>query len=179
MTPLRTSNSTRIYSADFASLFTNLPHSVIKLNMFQLLSVCFKNQNYIRVQGNHCSYSVSNNGTGSFFTFQEVCYLLESLLENSVAVYGNKVYRQRCGIPQGASCSPQIADLTLSYMEYKFIKSVLETRGQLQKINFRTFFLCARQIRLHTTDSFSAQTPRVEESGLFIVSERKVNIFEF
>ena len=49
--------------------------------------------------------------------------MIESLLGTSYIYYAGTIYQQIRGISQGASCSPQLADLTLSIMEFDYIKS--------------------------------------------------------
>ena len=41
-------------------------------------------------------------------------------------MYSGVVYRQEKGIPQGNNASPQIADLTLAMMEYRYISKYIK-----------------------------------------------------
>lgn len=118
-----------VYCADFSSLFTNLPHDVVKKHMFELIELCFKNsgKNYITVTYNKVFYNNpkendSSRNTNRTYTKDDVKFMIEYILQNSFAVYGDNVYQQISGIPQGNNASPLIADLTLSHMEYTFMK---------------------------------------------------------
>ena len=50
-----------VYSADFSSLFTNLPHTIVKKSVFSIIDLCFKNAgkhiDYISIEGQHTFYS--------------------------------------------------------------------------------------------------------------------------
>ena len=57
-------------------------------------------------------------------------------MNNSFARYGDSIYKQTAGIPQGNNASPLLADLTLAYMEYKYI---MANQDKFRKFNVRSF----------------------------------------
>lgn len=121
----RKNTDSNIYTADFNSLFTNLPHDIIKYNIFELIKLCFHNANktYINVGYNRVFYSNEILKNWRSYTIQDIFYIIETILGNSFAYYSGYIFQQKLGIPQGNNASPDIADLTLSYMEYEFLKN--------------------------------------------------------
>ena len=49
--------------------------------------------------------------------------LLECNLNENYVKYGDKLFKQTKGIPMGSSVSPMLADITLSAIEYKYLKT--------------------------------------------------------
>ncbi|KAF8374401.1 hypothetical protein PRIPAC_80830 [Pristionchus pacificus] len=101
-----------IFCADFSSLFTNLPHSVVKEKLYYLIDLMFKNagSEYIVVQGTNVRYDRNNSSTsGRSYHKNDLKGIIEFILRNSFAYYGGNLYQQQKGIPQGNNASPQIA----------------------------------------------------------------------
>lgn len=141
---LNTINSDKheIFCADFASLFTNLPHDVVKEKIYFLFDLLFKNagSEYIVVQGNNVRYDRNNSSMhGRSYHKNDLKGILDYILKNSFAYYGGKLYQQQRGIPQGNNASPQIADLTLAVMEFQYIRDNVKLNNPLALSLNRTF----------------------------------------
>uniref|UniRef100_A0A8R1U5W9 Reverse transcriptase domain-containing protein n=1 Tax=Pristionchus pacificus TaxID=54126 RepID=A0A8R1U5W9_PRIPA len=134
--------NSKIFCADFSSLFTNLPHDVVKEKMYYLFDLMFKNagSEYIVVQGTNVRYDRNNsNASGRSYHKNDLKGIVDFILRNSFAYYGGKLYQQRKGIPQGNNASPQIADLTLAVMEYQYIRNNIRIGHTLSFSLNRTF----------------------------------------
>lgn len=120
----RSTASSALFCADFTSLFTNLPHSVVLENLFSLIDLLFDHSGMdcISVTNGRAKY-VKSGGSNRVYHRGDVKLILKFILNNSYATYAGTVYKQNTGIPQGNNASPQIADLTLAYMEYKYVKN--------------------------------------------------------
>ena len=59
--------------------------------------------------------------------------MLEYLLDNIYIEIGNRVYRQRIGIPMGTDCAQLLANLFLFHYEYNFMKGLIKTNINLAK----------------------------------------------
>jgi hypothetical protein len=124
---------------DFSTLYTKLPHSVIESNMFQLLDKLFDNKGYSRIavdnnnkfrKIHYCmEYSKRHDGI-SYYSKEDVKQLIHIVLKESFVTVGNTIFQQVSGIPMGGQASPQIADLTLSWMELKYF---LKTKNFIHK----------------------------------------------
>ncbi|KAF8362070.1 hypothetical protein PRIPAC_88993 [Pristionchus pacificus] len=131
-----------IFCADFSSLFTNLPHNVVKEKLYYLIDLMFKNagSEYIVVQGTNVRYDRNNSSTsGRSYHKNDLKGIIEFILRNSFAYYGGNLYQQQKGIPQGNNASPQIADLTLAVMEYQYIRNNIQSGHPLSFSLNRTF----------------------------------------
>lgn len=115
------------YSFDFSTLFTSLPHSVIKNELFYLVDLMFRNSNAGKYLGlsNHRSFftNAPDNTHYKYFTDVEFKELIDIILNETYVKFGNLVFKQVKGIPMGGAASPLIADLTLSSLEFKFLKN--------------------------------------------------------
>ena len=65
--------------------------------------------------------------------------MIDTVLKQSYAIYAGTLYRQDKGIPQGNNASPQIADLTLSMMEYSYIHKYIKASHPLAYRLSRTY----------------------------------------
>ena len=139
---LRTSRSgyTTLFCADFTSLFTNLPHSTVLENLYSLIDLLFDHckMNYISMSNGRAKYSKTNGGPRSYHR-GDVKLILKYILENSYATYAGTLYKQNRGIPQGNNASPQIADLTLAFMEFKYVKNHINHSHIMAHSLSRTF----------------------------------------
>ena len=117
---------TAIDSYDFSTLYTTLPHNLIKSKLGQLIKwsfkfsglqfiCCNKKQGFFShtVYKNYCSW-----------TCDDMLKALNLLLDNIFVRFGNSVYQQVIGIPMGTNCAPLIADLFLFCYERDFMKKL-------------------------------------------------------
>ena len=55
---------------------------------------------------------------------------------------GNRVFRQRVGIPMGTDCAPLLANLFLFYYKYRYMKGLIKNNITLAKrFNFTTLYI--------------------------------------
>ena len=120
-----------IYTADFSTLYTTLPHHIVKNAMINLIMLCFKNagKKFITITGNGnrriCKYTNVPCADTKVMTLrpEEVLTLVEFIIDENYINIGNNVFRQKCGIPMGGNSSPLLADMCLSWYEYIYLKS--------------------------------------------------------
>ena len=111
---------------DFSTLYTTLPHNLIKDKLVDLIERIFQRK---------CSFYIACNDRHAFFTSDpvrnynlwsclKVCEALTALLDNIYIRFGSKLYRQILGIPMGTNCAPLVAVLFLFCYERDFILSL-------------------------------------------------------
>ena len=61
----------------------------------------------------------------------ELLELLEFLIDNVYIQVGNKVFRQRIGVPMGTDCVPLLGNLFLFYYEYKYMRHLIRSNLRL------------------------------------------------
>ena len=107
---------------DFSTLYTTLPHNLIKEKLTELIGRTFgREKKYIA-----CNYSrafFTNEIYEGYYmwTGVDVCNALVFLLDNIFVRFGQQIYRQVVGIPMGTNCAPLVADLFLFCYEKEFM----------------------------------------------------------
>ena len=100
---------------DFSTLYTTLPHNLIKDKLVDLIERIFQREG---------SLYIACNNRHAFC--QKVCEAFTFLLDNIYIRFGSKLYRQIVGIPMGTctNLAPLIADLFLFCYEIDFMLSL-------------------------------------------------------
>lgn len=121
-------NIESINTYDFSTLYTKLPHDIICQNMFSLIELMFRNNGskYISVPQNKFGKTfytndMKDNHKAHYLDEFAIKELIHFIIDESYIVVGNTVFKQIAGIPMGGNASPLIADLTLSFMEYRYL----------------------------------------------------------
>ena len=115
---------------DFSTLYTTLPHNLIKENLLDLIERTFKRAlktmvHFIWHVMTERLFSLPLTKVGiHFWSCQNVCDALSCLLDNIYIRFGTKLYRHIVGIPMGTNCAPLIADLFLYCYERDFMDSL-------------------------------------------------------
>ncbi len=113
-----------LISADFSTLFTTLPHNMIKKCIFAIVDKCFDNSGkmYISVKTNKASYTdCYEEDTGNCLRREEVKDLITNVIDETYVQFAGKTFKQVCGIVMGSAASPMLADLSLTYLEYAYV----------------------------------------------------------
>ena len=123
--------ATSLSTYDFSTLYTTLPHNLIKEKLLDLIEWTFKRALKTMV---HFIWHVMNDRKAFFtssdqsrytlWSCQNVCDALSYLLDNIYIRFGTKLYRQIVGIPMGKNCAPLVADLFLYCYERDFMDSL-------------------------------------------------------
>ena len=115
---------------DFSTLYTTLPHNLIKEKLTELIEQTFNREGSV--------YLACNDKNALFFYFrtteqpkryklwscQKMCDVLHYLLDNIFIRFGSKLYRQIVGIRMGTNCALLVADLFLVCYERGFMLSL-------------------------------------------------------
>ena len=111
---------------DFSTLYTTLPHHLIKDKLIDLINRTFIRENTQYLACNEeCAFFTSDvYNNHNLWSCQKVCDAIVYLLDNIFIRFGTKLYRQTIGIPMGTNCTPLVADLFLFCYERDFMKSL-------------------------------------------------------
>jgi len=125
-------NITSVDSYDFSTLYTTLPHDLIKEKLGALIKWSFETSglNFICSSPYKSFFSHTKYKNYSCWTKDDMIRALHFLLDNIFVRFGNTVYRQVIGIPMGTNCAPLIADLFLYCYEQSFMKKL--QKGKIQ-----------------------------------------------
>ena len=140
--------ATSIQTFDFSTLYTSIPHDLLKSRMNNIINNAFKHKNgatrynHIKVSRNK-SYFTSDPLNGDNEYTDDICKMTEFLVDNIYVRFGGQLFRQMVGIPMGTYCAPLWADLFLYPYENEFLdKLIKEGKRKLA----RTFNLSYRYI---------------------------------
>ena len=120
--------ATSLSTYDFSTLYTTLPHNLIKEKVVDLIERAFKN--FYKNEGT--LYLACNDGK-AFSLLQTIKDIHFGLVRMYVTYYrifwiiftfGNKLYRQIVCTPPGTNCAPFVADLFLFCYERDFMTSL-------------------------------------------------------
>ena len=111
---------------DFSTLYTTLPHNLIKEKRIDLIERTFYKKEgklYLACNDKNAFFTSKDHYKGyHLWSCQNVCDALSFLLDNIYIRFGTKLYRQIVGIPMGTNCAPLVADLFLFCYERDFMK---------------------------------------------------------
>ena len=115
-----------ISTYDFSTLYTTLPHDLIKKKLIQLIEKTFARERKLFLACNTERAFFTNDQVKHYtmWTCDDVCRSLQFLLDNIYVRYGDTIFRQVIGIPMGTNCAPLVADLFLYCYERDFMLSL-------------------------------------------------------
>ena len=133
----------------FSTLYTTLPHHLLKDRLIDLINRTFVTQ-YLACN-EECAFFTSDvYNNHNLWSYQKVCDALVYLLYNIFIRFGTKLYRQTIGIPMGTNCAPLVADLFLFCYVRDFMKSLSrETQAVLSKL-LTSYLTAVKNIGLDT-----------------------------
>ena len=122
--------ATSLSTYDFSTLYTTLPHNLIKVKLINLIEWTFKREGspYIDCNERQAFFISENTKRYKLWSCQNVCEALIYLLDNIYIRFGTKLYRQIVGIPMGTNCAHLVADLFLFCYERNFMTSLSDVK---------------------------------------------------
>ena len=123
-------NATSLSTYGFSTLYTTLPHNLIKEKRIDLIERAFQREGspYLACNDRKAFFTPEKPKKYHAWSFQNVCYALTFLLYNIFIRFGTKLYRQVVGIPMGTNCAPLVADLFLFCYERDFMMSLSDDK---------------------------------------------------
>ena len=120
-------NATSLSTYDFSTLYTTLPHNLIK---DKLIERTFQREGspYLACNDRNAFFTSEKPKKYHAWSCQNVCDALTFLLDNIFVQFGTKLYRQVVGIPMGTNCAPLVADLFLFCYERDFMMSLSDDK---------------------------------------------------
>ena len=110
---------------DFSTLYTTLPHNLIKEKLLDSIERTFYKKEgnlYVACNDKKAFFTSADRYRGyHLWSCQNVCDAL-FLFDNIYIRFGSKLYRQIVGIPMGSNCALIVADLFLFCYERDFMK---------------------------------------------------------
>ena len=142
--------ATSVQTFDFSTLYTSIPHNLLKSRISNLVYNAFRTNDgsvrytHIKVTTlkRYFTHDISG-GRDNMYTADNICKLIEFLIGNIFVQFGGCLFRQVIGIPVGTNCAPLLADLFLYSYQYQFLDNMIRSgHRRLAK----SFNLCFRYI---------------------------------
>ena len=113
---------------DFSTLYTTLPHNLIKENLTEFIEHTFFREGslYLACNNKNAVFTSEQPKRLKLWSCQKMCDALNYFLDNIFIRFGSKLYRQIVGISMGTNCAPRVADLFLFCYERDFMLSLSE-----------------------------------------------------
>ena len=115
---VRTATSVQAY--DFSTLYTSIPHNLLKSRITGLIHNSLKRRNgsnrytHIKItSGKGYFIDTINLGGDNLYTADQICRMVEFLIDNIFVKFRDCLFRQVIGIPVRMNCAPLLADLFL------------------------------------------------------------------
>ena len=97
-----------ISTYDFSTLYTTLPHNLIRNQLVDLIENTFRREEvlYLACNEERAYFASEEHKKYDLWSCQKVTDALIYLLDNIYIRFGSKLYRQNVGIPMGTNCAP-------------------------------------------------------------------------
>ena len=121
-----TNKAKNIYTYDFSTLYTMIPHDDLKEQMKWIMDIAFfnKSKKYIFVSSYNATWYKRKNTIR--ITKEQIIEYINYLIDNIYVTVGDYVFRQKIGIPMGTDCAPYLANLYLYALECKYLKELMK-----------------------------------------------------
>ena len=111
---------------DFEQLYTNLKLEDIKVAMEDVIRIGIGyKRRFIKITNFRAFWSTSKLDKLTV-SEEELTSMIDFLINNSYFILGDKIYRQKIGIPMGTDCAPFIANLFLFRHEFRYTMQLLK-----------------------------------------------------
>ena len=123
--------ATSIQTFDFSTLYTSIPHDLLKSRMNSIINNTFKYKNrptrytHIKIGRNKIYFTSDPLNGDKKYTENDICKTTELLVDNIYVRFGGQLFRQIVGIPMGTNCAPLLVDLFLYSYENEFLDNSL------------------------------------------------------
>ena len=107
--------ATSLSTYDFSTLYTTLPHNLIKEKLIKLIEWTFKRDGspYFACNERQAFFTFGDTKRYKLWSCQNMCEPLINLSDNIFIRFGTKLCRQIVRITMGTNCAPLVADLFL------------------------------------------------------------------
>ena len=127
LTQLDVRTAMSVQTFDFSTLHTSIPHDLLKSRINNLVHNTFRKKDgsvrytHIKVTRAQGYFTHDINGSGdNMYTADNICKMIEFLIDNIFVHFGGCLFCQVIGIPMGTNCAPLLADLFLTHMKTNF-----------------------------------------------------------
>ncbi len=138
------SKANSISTYDFTSLYTKISHANLITNMEWYVDLAFKGANkrgkkYLSVYSKSANWVGSHHKDTCAFDTNTFKALIKFLIDNAYFMCGDKILRQKIGIPMGLDPAPQMANAHLHKYEFDFQQKMSKSNYSVARSLNHTF----------------------------------------
>ena len=132
--------ATSIQTFDLSTLYTSIPHDLLKSRMNNIINNAFKDKNgatrytHFKAGRNKSYFTGDPLNCDNKYTANDICRMTEFLVDNIYVRFGGQIFQQMVGIHMGTNCAPL---LTHSFL-YSYEN---ELSDKLIKVQMKCFFI--------------------------------------
>ena len=132
--------ATSIQTFDFSTLYTSIPHDLLKSRMNNIINNAFKHKigatryTHFKAGRNKSYFTGDPLNCDNKYTANDICRMTEFLVDNIYVRFGGQIFQQMVGIPMGTNCAPLLSHSFL----YPYENELLD---KLIKVQMKCFFL--------------------------------------
>ena len=141
--------ATSVQAFDFSTLYTSIPHDLLKSRVSNLVHNAFRKKDgsvrytHIKVKRAQGYFTHDINGGGkNMYTADNICKMIKFLIDNIFCAVW-RVSFPSGGTPMGTNCAPLLADLFLYSYDNEFLDNMIKSGHRRLA---RSFNLCYRYI---------------------------------
>ena len=107
---------------DFKTLYTSIPHNLLKDKMKSFIERIFKRKGKKCIVPKKKGGYLTNKKSG--FSVKQLVECINFVIDNNYVIFNGKIYRQVIGIPMGTNCALYLANIFLHMYEVEFIEKL-------------------------------------------------------
>ena len=132
---------------DFSTLYTSIPHDLLKSRISNLVQNVFRlkdgslSYTHIKVIRTKWYFAHDINGSGdNMYTADNICKMIEFLIDNIFVQFGGCLFCQAIGIPVGTNCTQLLADLFLYLYENECLYNMIRSGDIRLARSFKLYY---------------------------------------
>ena len=140
--------ATSVQTFDFSTLYTSILYDLLKSRISKLVHNAFRKKygsaRYTHIKVTSAKGYVTHDIDGSgdnMYTADNICKMIEFLIDNIFVQFGGRLFHQVIGIPMGTNRASLLSDLFLYSYENEFLDNMIRN-GHRRLV--RSFNLCYR-----------------------------------
>ena len=128
-------NVENIATYDFSTLYTNIPHDKLKKRMETVIQSAYNGhgKKYLSVYNTKASFVNNPKKETKAYSESQLIEMVNYLIDNCYVTCGNRLFRQKIGIPMGTDCAPFLANLFLFSYEHEWMMKTAKVDRKLAK----------------------------------------------
>ena len=173
--------ATSVQTFDFSTLYTSIPHDLLKSRISNLVHNAFRKKDgsvrythikVTRAQQGYFTHDIKGGGD-NMYTADDICKMIEVLVDNIFVPFGSRLFRRVIGISVGTNCAPLLADLFLYSDENEFLDNMIKSGHRGLAKSFNLCYRCIDDLIVFNNKKFLDYLKEIYPSELTVEKANK------